>query len=272
MGQKRNRKLPLLSDYLNERSPTSADSNRDTVSGGIGFVASIGSMVATWPFIGWWSIATGLCIVLPVVSGIIKSFWDWKWPLNDRQRRETEYEALHNELKGYLDDSKLDRHLDPICAALFEESARHWMRIKELLDGADWSRANLPSHYRMLRTESLAAADEAMEDLVLMLRKGILKQPKRKDWQDVFNDVLEFLGSKRIEWEDQRYPAEYGPARIIAGKLATLAEEVEAVAIKQASEAAESGAYSSPASIDAILVELRAIKQAETELHEDLRA
>lgn len=272
MAQKRNRKLPNLSDYLNERSPVSADSHRDTVSGGVGFVASVGAIVAGWQFIGWWSIAAGLCIVLPVVSGIVKSFWDWKWPLNDRQRRETEYEALHNQLKGFLDESKLDRHLDPICAALFEESARHWMRIKELLGGADWSRSNLPSHYRMLRTEALAAADEAMEDLILMLQKAILKQPKRKDWLDVFNDFLEMLGSRRIEDDNLRYPAEYGPARMIAGKLAALAEEVESVAIKRATDAAELGGYSSPASIDAILGELRAIKQAESELHEDLRA
>lgn len=271
MGQRRNRKLPHLSDYLNERSPTSANSNRDTISGGIGFVSAVGAMVPLWQHIGWWSIAAGLCIVLPVISGIVKSFWDWKWPLNDRQRRETEYEELHNQLKGYLDESRLDRHLDPICAALFEESSRHWIRISELFDGPDWNRSNLPSHYRMLRTESLAAADEAMEDLILMLQKGILKQPKRKDWMDVFNDCLEFLGSRRFDEGDVRYPAEYGPARTIAGKLAILAEEVESVAIQRATEATES-AYSSPAAIDAILGELRAIKQAESELQEDLRA
>jgi len=60
-------------------------------------------------------------------------------------RRNEELNEVLKRLRGYLDSGKLHRYLEPVAAALLEESAKNWKRVQEALKGPAWAQASLPA-------------------------------------------------------------------------------------------------------------------------------
>ena len=186
---------------------------------------------------------------------------------------------------GVGHDKKLHRWLDPIAGQLLEAGTYHWKRVHDHLNLPFWQSDDLPNHWSALREKSIEAADNAMAELVVLC-SGCVGEPTKSrddDLKDVIEDfvdldiqdALQGLG-RIVSSDDQAYSFHspeaqviFEPGRAIAERLKELADQVEQASTRARSESVDipAGAYSTE-SIDILLIEFRAVKQAEDELHQ----
>lgn len=267
----RSKKLPQLADYVRAQPAIPSMSGWEA----FGCLSSLGLVAAgIWmirsgnPGWGWGTVAFGFPGMPIMGSWLSKHFGR---PRTEDQVRTQEARQVIQKLRGYLDGGRLHRHLEPVAAALLEQGARNWCRIRETLGGDAWTDPQLPQHWKDIRSQSLSAADRAMEDQILLLRSSIKSQPRADDWQIAFTEFLNELLGRPSEAEDVRFPVEFEPAREIGSKLGRLASEVEEASKRLLTDGFAQNKYSSGRSIDAVLGELRAIQEAESELGQETR-
>jgi ElaB/YqjD/DUF883 family membrane-anchored ribosome-binding protein len=174
---------------------------------------------------------------------------------------------------------RLTSWVDPVALELLEAGAYHHRRVADVIER--WP-STAGGHWDEVRDQAREAADDAMHELLRMFVKCIGKpQKQRKDaWGDVIDDFvdLDFAdaleGLKRIsdgDWRDYAYTSPvtqrlFEPGRQIAEKLKTLADEIERSLTERSADSFM--ATKSSSSIDGVLGQISAVRQAEEELRE----
>lgn len=213
-------------------------------------------------------------------------------PLSKPKNRDEEIivQAIQktDSLNKLITENKLVRWLDPVAGQLLEAGAFHYARIHSCLDAPMWRSGDLPDHWRNLRSRAKEASERAMSELVILLG-GCTGEPSRSkedDIKDMFSslaglnivDALQGLGqvistnSDDYVFQSAEAQIAFEPGRQIAERLKTLADEVE-----EASRQAHADTIEIPDigtsldSIDQLLGDFRAVRQAENELDESQR-
>jgi hypothetical protein len=269
MANSRAKFLPNLREYVAQREISGP--NRFGWGPPLFLIASIGifaGLCSILPF--GWAVVAGLCGVAPVMLGTFAAI-DKKLnsPRNVQEALAFDSKKIIDDLKQKAQDSKLHRFIDPPAAALLEESARNWLRIRDCLNGQAWQTRDLADHWKQVRENALAVSNSAMDDLLLHLKSSIRKQGKAETWESKFREFLEDVVGLQSSLDPGFVPPEFEPARQIGEKLRDLANQVEN-ASKRLVEEAKTGAGTAQ-SLDAVLSELKAIEVAETELNQHLR-
>lgn len=182
---------------------------------------------------------------------------------------------------------RLHKKLDPTISQLLEAAAFHYQRIQTSLGGGYWHSEHLPAHWVTVRTQASEAAEQAMEELLLLAEPcvGEPETNKGKAMKEVVEDFFELdigeaIGGLReianSDWTRYSHSSPYAPmafdtGRKIAERLRKLADEVEN---KGKEVAIESGAQvaiqTATDSIDIVLSEIASVREAEGELRERL--
>jgi hypothetical protein len=154
---------------------------------------------------------------------------------------------------------------------LLEECARHWCRSKDALDSGVWVSPELPEHYAKIRTLALSSLEATMEDVLLQYQVWLPDRVSDRHPLDYLDELAEkHLGKSKKAVEFPR-PA-FGPVREIADKLAELGDETERLATEVLLDPMVSQRLAQSRPLDETLKELRAVRQAEDELRQNLRA
>lgn len=181
-------------------------------------------------------------------------------------------------------ERKLHKSMDPAILQLLEAASFHWTRLKSLLDSPSWTGASVGDHWKTIRAQSWQAANHAMEELVLMSTSciGEPQGDKQRAVKEIMGDFrdLDFMdalqGLSRIansDWSDYSYrspnaPLLFEPGRLLAEKIKTLADEIERTTSSVNPEAQVYSTQNAADSLDGILSEIRAVREAETELQQ----
>jgi hypothetical protein len=237
----------------------------------------------------WSSVSTGFQaagLALPAAGllwfGLVKLT---KIGRHKPDEREIEVAQVANAFSLLVKEKKLHKRVDPAALHLMEAGAENWARIKQALASPFWSSEKLAGHWTTIREQTEQAADRAMEDLMVLGATCIGEEPqgRKEDIEDAVEDFFDLSFFDAIDnikraassdWMSYAYhspnaKAIYEPGRLIAVRLQELAQEVE----DMQDEIIEEQSQDQPASaesIDVVLSELRAFKQAEVELvHEE---
>lgn len=184
--------------------------------------------------------------------------------------RQAEARATADLMRKLLDLRRLHRDLDEASLTLLEECARHWSRIQSAFSTGFWVSEDLPPAYQSARDMALRAADEGMEDILLLYRPCLPGQVQNRQAFDYVEEALENYVFRAPT--SNPLPPAFGPARKIADKLQDLASEAEKMAQDVHRERVAEAPATPSNSLEASLGELRAIRQAEDELRQNLRA
>ncbi|HXH59927.1 MAG TPA: hypothetical protein VNI20_01065 [Fimbriimonadaceae bacterium] len=208
-----------------------------------------------------------------------------KKPKTPEEARRMEAWKVAGTLHTLGNQRRLHKVLDPTISQLLEACAYHYERIEAALKGEYWANENLPAHWRSVRSQSMEAADQAMEEL-LMLAAPCMGEPQSDkgrvfketvedffelDFANVLGGLREIAGSDwtRFAHRSPNAPAAFEAGRKIAERLKRLADEIES---KTATVAQETGGPvqvdSAVESIDVVLSEISAVKEAEQELQQ----
>jgi hypothetical protein len=215
--------------------------------------------------------ALTLFIVLPLLA-VLSAAWvnHLSRPRNEEEERRHEAHEAILFMNTALNKGKLHRRVDKAVGLLLEECSRQWLRVHDAVSGTFWEDKDLPAHWKHVRDQSKSAANRAMDDLIVMLKPVLEARHQQSSTQEFIGDVLETFLNVPSDGPLEPLPAAFLPARDIAQKLMQLADEVEETAQRAADDPSFREHYSSATQIDQVLSELRAIKQAETELHQEI--
>lgn len=205
-------------------------------------------------------------VLLPVAALLAKNHQKVETPTDVRQREAREVAVT---MRKCLDLRRLHRDLDEGSLVLLEECARYWGRVKAAFDSGFWARTDLPGAYTLARKAALQAADEGMRDVLLLYRPNLPMNVTSRAAFDYVEEALEkvVFGGPGA---GSHLPTAFGPAREIADRLRAVAVEAEQMAEDAGRErVVADGSLSN--SLEATLGELRAIRQAEDELRQNLR-
>lgn len=207
-------------------------------------------------------------------------------PRSEEEARQIQRRQAVHHLRGLKNNRKLHKHVDPQILQVMEAAAYHWLRIHEVLDAREWRSKNLSGHWKSLREQALHAADQAMQDIAVYAQSCIGKpnRERKDDLEEIFEDFFDgdfsdaLGGLKSVmtsDWRDYSHhspnaQAVFEPSRQIAERLKMLADEVDQMNLRRTQETVEINDQPEAVdSIDLILNELRATKQAEEELGDD---
>lgn len=290
---KRSKRLPNLTKYLRavvEKRLTRLV--RVSTAIGCGLLGLTSPICATlaWLITGNLGIALVMALVaFPISAGL------WYWIDKRLRRAKTPEEAKRmeswrtsNSMLNMEKQRRLHKWLDPTASQILEAGSHHYHRAMTGLSGQYWNSERLPAHWRSVRTQALEAADQAMEELVLMCADcmGEPQADRGQHIQDVLSDLadLDFVdvlgGLKDIAQADwTRYAHRspnmeriFKPARSIAERLMKLADEIDKKSAEMAEETgplAVEGEVSE--SIDVVLSEISALAKAEDELQQRVK-
>lgn len=188
-------------------------------------------------------------------------------------------------LKKLDNDRKLPKWIDPVAIQLLEAGAYHWSRVTMAFDDPRWGDAQLPTHWLSLRERASKAAELAMAELVILCEKCVGEPPKNRksDYQSVFDDFVSLDIEDAIRGLAKvtaTHPSEYRftsastpvifeEAKELAENLKSLADEVEEATRIAKTEIPELRANLARESIEGLLSEIRHVKKAESELHQN---
>jgi hypothetical protein len=303
-SSKLKREYPYLAAYLDHEiaSPSVAASEKIMGMGCVGLglgaplaglLAAIGVSVATGNF-GFGILGGAVAFVAALGLGgaiLAKKVKASQQPASEEDRLLREAMGSRSALLDLDKNKKLTKWLDPVAAQLLEAGAYHWSRVRTTLDASAWTHGDVPGHWKALRERALTGADVAMAEL-LILASGCVGEPM-KNRKDEWNSIVEDFVSLDIEdalrglsKATSNHPNQYrytspntrdifDPGKRIAERLKDLADEVQNATPRVLAETSNTiaipGATTGYAteSLDVLLGEIKAVRQAEKELHEE---
>ena len=183
-------------------------------------------------------------------------------------RREAKQVAQR--IEHLLHDKRFVRDVSNDVVLLLEESSRNWHRARSALQSPYWKRADLPSHFRAARDQSLLAIDQGMQEMLVLVATSIPKEPSKWTFGEMVDEVIGqdvFATRSKVD----HVSPYYSEARKVAAKLNELALQVEDISRQLAGQELITGAPKPGTGLEATLAELKQLKQAEDELRQDLR-
>jgi hypothetical protein len=265
----RDKKFPNLNEYLqhrtkrHEREVSRRTAARDTLQV-IGFLFMGGGFLAALR-IGFLGLAfLGVALLLFLLASHLEKR---RGPESADQAFRRAAGEASKQLWNRASSRRLHRELDSASTALLEEAALNWRRAKIALDHPFWTNGNLPLHYQHIRVQSEHAIEQAMDELVMIFGPLLPTVQTKRNVGDFVEEVLEDYVFNRPKAGN--LPPQFDQAFEIAEKLNLLASEVETAT----EEVARDPALDAPPavhSLDMCITELRATRQAEDELRQNL--
>lgn len=268
----RSRQYPHLTRFLQSRAPAFQRTGMSSTGCFVSAIAAYGAFFLTLPELGVLRAAlVSVLVIMPLAAFITNRLF----ALTTKPRTpEAERAALVNETLMVLHSKstrrRMGREVDPVAAALLEESARHWTRVQTALSGPFWSSKNLPAHWQGVRDRSWAAANAAMDELILLLRPLALTPPADGPREGVLDAIMEAVFDQARPPVNMQLPPGFEPARAVAERLKLLAGEVERTSKELAEDQLAQGEVQSATALESCLAELRSLRQAEQELEDHL--
>ncbi|MFI5385180.1 MAG: hypothetical protein ACHQ50_03575 [Fimbriimonadales bacterium] len=270
----RSRDLTYLRDYLRERS-RHPFSHRDWPWGLIAPLALIGiggaSVLLVEELPAWLLIMFVPLALVIFITTAVRISWALQQPRNpDEQRQMRVFENAK-----FLSRAYYAHQIHPFAGRLLEGCAYHRARVLAAVDKPGWEM----SHLRGVREQAIKAANDAMDDAMqICVSFAGPGHSRGAAWKDLAQDFAEgqigdalarlqtmLEADKAGEIVDRRkLPPELWPVYEIAIKLQRLASEMEA-STRQVAGPAETQTNS----LDQVLSDLAAIRQAEKELDAD---
>jgi len=241
------------------------------ISAGIGGIVQLSLAVAGFAF-EWpaallaGSVAFGVFFIGMVASETRRA--QAKDPLLEMKR---EAKQVAERLEACVGRKRLHRDLSVEVATLLEEAALNWHRARAALESPYWKSADLPTHLRAVREQSLLAIDQGMQELLVLFSTSVPAKPGNWSLGELVDEAVGqdvFTTRGKVE----HISPFYDQGRSVAYKLMELADQVESVSRQLAGQELVSGAPKPGSALEATLQELRQLKQAEDELRQDLRA
>lgn len=288
MSDKRpSKRLPFLHAYL--ESAAARGMNVDLVlvavlvAGGL----SIGPLIVLGLALKslWFPLLAGVAIL-----GLLGSVALGRWRNRPRPtEHQIRFRAALSKLLTSAQAKRLHRELDPAVATAVDAAAMQWSRVSNALDWPLWQEQTSGQTVAVLRDQARLAADQAMEEAVILAATCLGEPQRRKkdDLKEVLEDFVELdiadalRGLKRMASADATEYAHHsphraivdGPLRSAAERLRSLADELEETLQRFVPSETEGTLPTAPSSIDLVLRELRAVREAEAELdaEQDLR-
>lgn len=287
MARPRQRDFRYLLGYLDEASAPSVENPTEKAMG-FGCV-SVALSLPIWGFLSFSFLSwPGLLLALPaaaVTGAVVGS-------IAKRRARKLDpavaarYDGWGKALYAFKDiknKKKLHSWVDPVLLQLLEAAAYHYSRVRLVLEAPSWLTAS--GSRAQLRAQARQAADEAMLDLLVLVQPSIGKplKDKKDDLEGIIEDFFELdiaealSGIQRVassDWRDYAHQSPHAQAifpscRGLAERIKTLADELEQMpAPAEQLDPASLPPTQSAASLDYLLGELRAVKEAEQELGE----
>ncbi len=189
--------------------------------------------------------------------------------LSPRAQRQEEARQVGDVMRKCLELRRLHRDLDEASLILLEECSRHWARVQAVFSTGFWSDPQLLPAYASARQQAMDAADDAMHDVLILYAPCLPVEVKGRQPMDFVEEALEQYVFK-APLNPTQPPAAFGPARKVADRLRDLADEAERIASDLHRQRVTEPAATS-GTLEASLSELRAIRQAEDELRQNLR-
>jgi len=185
-------------------------------------------------------------------------------------------------------ERKLHKWMDPVAIQLLEAGAYHWSRIRMTFSDARWNVNQLPEHWVGLKQKANSSANLAMAELVILCA-GCTGEPvknRKDDFQSVFEDLVDLdiedavrglakvtaTHPKEYRFQSPQTREIFEPAREIAERLKELADEMEQATLIAKTELPQSHLHLGNESIGHLLEEIKAVRQAEQELHQSQRS
>ena len=292
MRLSRKKDVPYLTGYLKWQAEQAAsDVGWPQFLGCLGVIGTtIGVGILTRLFMPWW-VGIPVTFVAMVLSAVAahKVLVARKAASTPEFERQEEVKRTVAQLKELQDERKLHKWVDPAILQLIEAACYHWTRVKATLDSPTWDRPDLGQHWQSIKQQSWQAANHALEELFLMSRAciGEPTRDKQAAVKDVMNDfrdldVVDALqGLSKIatsDWRDYAYqspqtPLVFEPGRKIAERIKALADEIERTSTEiPQREYMPTSSQDAVDSLDGLLSEIRAVREAETELHQQNKA
>jgi len=168
-----------------------------------------------------------------------------------------------------LERRRLHRDIGEASMRLLEEASFQWVSLSRTLNGAGWSRSDLPEHFQRLREQALGAADAGMAEILELFRPALPSRVQSRPVSDFVEEAIEgfvFRGKRPPDF----LPPTYAPARELIDRMRTLADQMETVTGEVEHSLTPEEAVSADAAIERCLATLDEIQRAEQELRQGL--
>lgn len=215
------------------------------------------------------NIFAGLLIGALGMAAGFKGFKTLQAARQDPDRLSVEAAEANTVLSEALKKNRLHRVAGDASVAILEECSRHWARVRHALESPFWSSPNLPLHYQSVREQSARAADRAMDEVLVMVRPELEDDSRQRGVAEFVEEVLDTYVLQRPK-DAGTLPMAYGQIRMLAEKLKDLADNVETLTLEVAKDPSIASEFKAEAALDLCIGELRSIRQAETELRQNL--
>ena len=268
----RSKHLPYLSDYV-EHAVRQKQRDASPAGALVGFLLVLGGIVAALGVVLTLPLLLRVAVLIGAISLVLAfsnvRIFKKKSPLTAADRLREEAADVANTFHASIQRRKLHKDLHPAAGELLELAAWQWHRCRTLLEGPYWNQEDLPSHWLALRNQTQFAIEQAMNEVIVLLRDAHQFSPQKGMLEEVVEEVFEEWRGRKRE-AVSRYPVAYEPARAIVEKMQKLVNEFEKATEDLAREEATSDQFSSSQAMDMCLSELRTIRHAEDELRENL--
>jgi hypothetical protein len=182
-----------------------------------------------------------------------------------------EARQVAKDMHSSLTRRRLHRELHPGVAELLEESARNWCRTMGALETPFWQNPDLAAHWRAIRDQAAYASNQAMAELLVLLKSAYEPNPNRNAFTDVVEDAIEtYVTGPQGPRTPDLMPVAFQQAREIAEKLKLVASEVERATHDVSKEDSEVPGLRSQSALDLALHDIRSVREAENELRQNL--
>ncbi len=173
-------------------------------------------------------------------------------------------------LEHVIHEKRAHRDVSDEVVFLLEEAARNWHRARTVLQSPYWKRADLPSHYRSVRDQSLLAIDQGMQEMLVLFATSVPKEPGKWSLRELVDEAIghDFFSTRSRLDHISPY---FDEARSVAQKIVDVADHVETISKQIAGQELITGVPKPGTALEATLAELRQIEEAESELRQDLR-
>lgn len=208
-------------------------------------------------------------LLLAIVAGV--TIWNRRKPLpTPAEILRKEASVVAEQMSEALERGRLHRDLGQPAIAVLEECSRSWISVHSTLDAAFWRSQGLPNHYKSVRTQTLAAADRAMDEAILVFRNLLPDNPRNPDVKGMVGEVIQeaIFGSVK---QSKHLPIGFEQVRLIAEKLQDLDQAVASVGKQAQEEFGPLMDVGAAGALDLAIGELKTIQVAETELRQNLR-
>lgn len=200
---------------------------------------------------------------------IICGFW---WAGYRRRAQEDSHSLWHREAVDVggkmMRAKKLHRQMNHAALDLLEASAESWHDVMALLGSPFWRDPNLPDHWKGVRDQAAAAANQAMEEQLVLLKESFQLVPPKQGVAEFVEDVIENYVTGPLPRKNVSLPVNFEEARQIAEKLRQAAGEIRKATSQVRRTGSMQTANPSGVALDLAMGDLRSISQAEEELRQ----